>query len=335
MTDDTSSNLEDDKKPHGRDECTSIEFPKDELPERQPGKFPKLKIVNSEEYDASDSLQILSSDSPSLNAMRLYPALQDHKNLHRVWLAHSIPDGFWPHLLTRIISDASLKSILSAILFIPFMMQKCTFSYASYDAHTPSLWKLYQKRFVVEFKNTKLLELKEISNKFKSCTNKFNLSEQYASQIELTIYTKQVVTLHEEFHEKLKQNNSLKLAIRILILLEQHILEVGEEWFSDTFHDSCKNEILSYVPCPFGLSQDNGCNLCSNNNTDHKFLSIGSVDIFCFSLEDLVIACTQSRGITCPTHNEFLVQQIAPDIVSTYHVISYSKLYCDLDLAEK
>ena len=318
MTDDTSSNLEDDERPHGK-ECASTEFSKDELPERQPGKFPKLKIVSSEEYDASDSLQILSSDSPSLNAMRLQPALQDHKNLCRVWLAYLIPDGFWPHLLTRIISDASLKSILSTILFRPLMKKRCTFSYASCDAHTPSLWKLYQKRFVVEFKNTKLLELKEISNKFKSCTNKFNLSEQYASQIELTIYTKQVVTLHEEFHEKLKQNNSLKLAIRILILLEQHILEVGEEWFPGTFYDSCKNEILSYVPCPLGLSQDNGCNLCSDNNTDHKFLCIGGVDIFCFSLTDLVIACT---GIICPTHNEFLVQQIAPDIVSTYHVIS-------------
>ena len=75
-------------------------------------KFPELKIVKGQEFDSSDlsfSHQMLSRNVLSLKAKD--PQLVLHHNLHRVWLASFIPDGFWPQLLTRIISDDNISSL--------------------------------------------------------------------------------------------------------------------------------------------------------------------------------------------------------------------------------
>ena len=296
------------------EECISTICTQNERVECQSEEFPNLTIVSSQEFDLYDlPLLVLSGN---LKAKDSHIALPH--NLHRVWLASFIPDGFWPQFLTRIILDDSISSILSAFLFIPLKLNVCSLSYASL-ADVPSLWKLCQKGFVIEFGGTKLLELKEVSNKVKDYTSTLNLSIQYANQIELTLYTRQIMELHREYKERTSEQNVTRLITNLLILIEQHILDIGEEWFPNTFCDTCREEVLSYVPCPLGLSQsDNGCLLHSEDNTDHdhEVLHIDGFDVYCFSLKDLLIAFTEhSRSINCPTHKELIVEQIAPDMV--------------------
>ena len=240
-------------------------------------------------------------------------------NLHRIWLASFIPDGFWPQLLTRIISDDRISSILSEFLPIPLSKSR----YLSSDL---SALSLCQNGFLIHYDQTKLLELKEISNEIEDFTNTLNLSKKYATQIELTIYVNQIAALRNVYQKISPKQN---LASKLLVVIEQHILDIGEEWFPGTFYDTCSKEVFSYVPCPVGLSQDgdnNGCILQSDNTNDliHQFLHFGGRNIFCFSVKDLLDAyATQSRSINCPTHNELLVKEIAPDLVSHYH-----KLFC-------
>ena len=231
-------------------------------------------------------------------------------NLYRVWLAPFIPDGFWPQLLTRIILDDRISSILSDFLSIPLYKSR----YLSSDVSS-----LCQKGFSIHYDQTKLLELKEVSNEIKNTANKLNLSEKYATQIELTIYTSQIVALRNAYQKINTKQNFIRLASKFLVIIEQHILDIGEEWFPGTFYDTCSQEVYSYVPCPVCSSQGDNCIFHSDSANDptHQFLCFGGVNAFCFSARDLLDAyATQSRSINCPTHKELLVKEIAPDMVT-------------------
>ena len=283
-------------------------------------EFANLTIVKSQKFDSHDlPLPHQNDQMPSGNLFSMIKAKNSDSvlphNLHRVWLASFIPDGFWPQFLTRIILDDSISSILSALLFIPLKLNVCSLNYASPDA--PSLWKLYQKGFIIEYEQTKLLKLKEVSNEINDSTSTSNLSMEYANQIELTLYTQRIMKLYKEYQEKTSKQDVMRLITKLLVLIEQHILDIGEEWFPNTFNATCSKEVLSYVPCPLGLLQsDSACILHSNSSTDHEFLRIGGSDVYCFSLKDLLIAFTeQSRSINCPTHKELIVEHIAPDMV--------------------
>ena len=191
-----------------------------------------------------------------------------------------------------------------------------------------SLWKLCQKGLLIHYEQTKLLQLKEVSNEIRSSTKeRIYLSKKYAAQLELTIYTNQIA-LRNAYQGRSKQNVT-KLASKFLVAFEQHILDIGEEWFPDIFYDTCSRDGLAYIPCPVGLSQDdNGCILHSDGSIDltHQFriLRFSGRNIFCFSARDLLDAyATQSRCINCPTHKKLLVQQIAPDMVSLFYITNY------------
>lgn len=291
-----------------------------ELHEKVTCQFPNLTIVSSQKFDSYDLP--LSHQNEQMQSGNLFSMIKAKNsdsillhNLHRIWMASFIPDGFWPQFLTRIILDEGISSILSAFLFRPLKLKECSLNYASPDAL--SLWKLYQKGFLIEYEQIKLLELKEVSNKINDSTSTSNLSMQYTNQIELTLYTGQITGLYKKYQERTSKQDVTRLITKLLVLIEQHILDIGEEWFPNTFYNTYSKEVLSYVPCPLGLLQNgSGCVIHSNSSTDHEFLRIGGSDIYGFSLKDLLIAFTeQSRSINCPTHKELFVEHIAPDMV--------------------
>ena len=277
--------------------------------------FPKPKLVSSQEFDTTDLPFLPLRKIPSLKPKSLT------QNLYRTWLASFIPDGFWPQLLTKIISDDSTSSILSSILFIPLQNNRCSLSYANTGA--PSLWKLHQKGFVIEYEKKKLLELREASYKIDNFANELNLSKKYASQVELVVYTSQIASLYKECQEDGLRHNPIRMASKLLVLIEQHILDIGE-WFPDIFCDPQNGEVLSYVPCPLGILQEDECISCFDNSTDYRILCFGGFNVICFSLKDILEAyAKQSKYVSCPTHKRLSVQRLAPDVVS----LSFSKLF--------
>ena len=277
--------------------------------------FPCLNIVDSMSFENSTDLsspnKLQSCNQSWLKAANLDPVL--HPPLYRLWLATFIPDGFWPQLFTRIISDNGITSALSTLLHTALQNHEYDLSHVSKSA--PSLWKLYQKECKVEYDEIELLELKQVVN---TCTTITNLSEHYENQIEFKINIRNMALVHKNYGKNRSSGSKdvMKLATRILIFIEQHILDIGSEWFPGTICSNRSKEILSYVPCPLCLTEDShttsslDCSTC-------QIMCCDGCQVVCFSLKELLTAyALPSMSISCPVHHEILVQQLAPDMAS-------------------
>ena len=275
--------------------------------------FSKLNVVDSLSFEHSTDLsspaQLQSYYQSWSKAANLSLVL--HPHLHRVWLARFIPDGFWPRLFTKIVSDKEISSALSTLLHIALRDEQYDISQSR---SAPSLWSLHQKGCKVEHDTIELLELKEVKNTPGTIYSINNLSEQYGNQIELKIKVREIALVHKNSikNDSFEPVDIMKLATRVLVFIEQHILDIGSEWFPGTIYNSRNKEILSYVPCPTCISE----NHCLDD-PNHQFVCCDGCEAFCFSLKELLTAYAMpSMSVNCPIHNEISVQKLAPDMVT-------------------
>lgn len=280
-------------------------------------QFPRFNIVDSASFENSINSSLSSSidEKQWLKTTDLNPVL--HPPLRRIWLASFIPDGFWPQLLAKIILDNAICSTLSTILSTALQNNEYTLNLASPDAS--SLWRLSQLGLAIEYDKIKLVELMQTTN---VCNNsdKYNLSEQYTYQIELTIHIRDIVLVHKQEASQDSNSNVIRLATRVLVLIEQHILDIGKEWFPGTISDSRNKQTLSFVPCPLCISRNDDNTSYTDCVGGHWFLHCGGCKVVCFSFNDLLVAyALPPRSANCPLHKDMLVQQLAPDMVSTYY----------------
>ena len=167
------------------------------------------------------------------------------------------------------------------------------------------------------------MELKEVKNTPGTIYSTKNLSEQYGNQIELKIKVREIALVHKNSskNDSFEPVDIMKLATRVLVFIEQHILDIGSEWFPGTIHNSRNKEILSYVPCPTCISE----NHCLDD-PNHQFVCCDECEAFCFSLKELLTAYAMpSMSVNCPIHNEISVQQLAPDMVTCVCVCVFNK----------
>ena len=277
-------------------------------------RFPHCNIVDAMSFDSSMNLSEpgeISQEQLWLKAVNLNPIL--HPPLCRVWLASFIPDGFWPQLLSRIILDNSgIGYILSSLLSVALQNNEYTLNHASTDAS--SLWKLSQECLIVEYDNLKLIQLQLVTNVTDSDSDKYQLSEQYLNQIELTVHIRDIALVHKQ-DDNYREQNVIRLVTRLMVLIEQLILEVGEEWFPRTITGNLNNEVLSFVPCPLCLSQRSDS--LTLYDTNKQTVCFNGCKVVCFSLRELLEAyAVLPRIIKCPLHDDMLVQQLTPDMVS-------------------
>ena len=283
-------------------------------------EFPNFNIVDSASFETSLNMSssLHQSDErqwltrPNVNPM-LHPPLQ------RVWLATFIPDGFWPQLLAKIILDNAICSALSAILSHALQNNEYTLNHMC-SSGALSLWKLSQLGFAIEYDEIKILELKQTTNICDNSSDKYNLSEQYTYQIELTIHIRNILLVHKlETGDEVEDSkaNVIRLATHILVMIEQHLLDIGEEWFPGTISDDFSHQILSFVPCPLCVSE-NDDDTSYKDCTGQWLLQYGGHKAVCFSFKGLLNAYTlPSRSVKCPLHSDILVQQLAPDMVGS------------------
>lgn len=298
----------------GHDQCDTQEFPNFNIMDS--ASFETSLNMSSSSLHQSNERQWLKR--PDVNPM-LHPPLQ------RVWLATFIPDGFWPQLLAKIILDNAICSVLSAILSHALQNNEYTLNHTG-SSGALSLWKLSQLGFAIEYDEIRILELKQTTNTCDNGSDKYNLSDQYTYQIELTIHIRNIMLVHklktDDEVEDLKAD-VIRLATRILVMIEQHLLDIGEEWFPGTISDDFSHQILSFVPCPRCVSE-NDDDTSYKDCTGQWFLQYGGRKVICFSFKGLLSAYTlPSRSVRCPLHNDdILVQQLAPDMVGNYVVCS-------------
>jgi len=283
-------------------------------------RFPHCNIVDTISFENSMNLNEpvgMSQEQQWLKVVNLNPIL--HPPLCRVWLASFIPDGFWPQLLSRIILDKSgIGHILSSLLSAALQGDEYTLNHARTDAS--SLWKLSQECLIVEYDSLKLIELQLVTNVVDSSIDKYQLSEQYLYQIELIVHIRDIALVHKQDDNYCEQN-VIRLVTRLMVLIEQHILDIGEEWFPGTITGDFNKDVLSFVPCPLCLSQRS--NSLVLYNTGMPTVRFNGRKVVCFSLRDLLEAyAVPPRIIKCPLHDDMLVQQLTPDMVSNKLFIS-------------
>jgi len=285
---------------------------------RKEKRFPHCHIVDSMSFDSSCEPDEISQEQLWLKAVNLNPIL--HPPLCRVWLASFIPDGFWPQLLSRIILDISgIGYILSSLLSAALQSNEYTLNHASTDAS--SLWKLSQECLIMEYDNLKLIELQLVTNVTDSGSDKYQLSEQYLNQIELTVHIRDIALVHKQDNDYCEQK-VIRLVTRLMVLIEQHILDLGEEWFPGTITGDLNKEVLSFVPCPLCLSQRSDSLILYDTNK--QTVCFNGCKVVCFSLRELLEAyAVLPRIIKCPLHDDMLVQQLTPDMVS-YVIVKVS-----------
>jgi len=274
--------------------------------------FSKLNVVDSLSFEHSTDLSspaqlqaYYQSWSKAANTSLIL-----HPHLYRVWLAQFIPIGFWPRLFAKIVSDKEITSALSTLMHTGLHNNEFDVSHSSIS--TPSLWSLHQKGCKVEHDTIELLELKQVNTPGNIYSTN-NLSEQYGYQIELKVKVREIALVHRNNTDSCELIDIMKLATRVLVFIEQHILDIGSEWFPGTICNSRNKEILSYVPCPTCLLE----NTLSLDNPSHLSMCCDGQQAYCFSLKELLNAyATPSMSISCPIHYDIPVQQLAPDMVT-------------------
>ena len=237
--------------------------------------------------------------------------------LCRFWFSRFIPNGFWQRLQSRIVSDVEIKKVLLKLL--PIIQH--------HSLH--SLWNLWQSGIAIVYKKTTLLELKHEANFTLGDNGKLVL--RYGDhRIFLSINTAEFIFLHEtnvkaDCH--LSCEMILSLTTKLLVLIEQLILEL-DTWFPRTLQINPSGEVMSYVPC-YRCIQDAKVSLYFYYTEHVMIYLIGYSDnIFCFSFRKLLDLYSACRTPTCHHHGRFFVELCAPDIVSTYSVLSGHIEYC-------
>lgn len=290
-----------------------LELKKDWVPPQEP--FPRFGSIKSLTSPRSSCVQIDSMAKPHQDFVDIN--LLYHPVLSRIWLAHFIPEGFWPRLLSRIASDLEIDAIFTTLFQISLKHRKAgeLHSLSRTDMDGYSLWNLWKTGLAFVHENMLMLELKQVINTPLESTfnNQKAMSEKF--RIELAIYVSGINMIHHHSHTSLLSNNDLVgLCTKMLVLVEQHVMDVGEEWYSGILSKTPFEDICSYVMCSECLA--NQAHQYDPDFTKCRSVPVNGEEMFCFAFEDLLKSFYYSKPARCPYHQPILVQLLAPDIVS-------------------
>ena len=270
--------------------------------------FYNVNLLNSVSFE--ESTDLLSPYSACNDYQTTFitkkPDGTFYPSLCRIWLSPFIPDGFWPRLLHMIVSDREIHEVMVKLL--P----------TSQSSDQYSLWSLWQSGVAVVHQKITWLELKQEVN-YKLDYEKL-VSQHKNSRIFLSISTSKFVELHKNSPNTdchFSGDTVLKLCTKLLVLIEQLILEL-EEWFPRTFTFAGRSgEVESYIPCY--QCTHGGKEMTQFTYTDCVVLYDNDLqkEIICFSFEQLLQLYSRSESPVCQNHGKLLIELCAPDVVST------------------
>ncbi|XP_065896958.1 leucine-rich repeat serine/threonine-protein kinase 1-like isoform X2 [Dysidea avara] len=284
--------------------------------------FYNVSLLNSASFEKSTDL--LSPYSTYKNYLSTSKAKQHNATLYpplsRIWLSSFIPDGYWPRLLHRIVSDSEIREVM--LKLIP----------ASQHSGKYSLWSLWQSGIAIVYKKTTWLELKHEAN---FAMDDGKLVSQYKNcRIFLSIYTNKFVELHENSSNTnyLSCETVLSLNTKLLVLIEQLILEL-EEWFPATLEHLTSGEVECYIPCYHCTQQ--GEVAYQFTYTDHIVLYHNELqhNIFCFSFKQLLQLYSINESPVCQRHGKFSIELCTPDIAfkDVQHIVCGPDMPLNID----
>lgn len=226
--------------------------------------------------------------------------------LCRIWLSPFIPKSFWFRLASRIISATAITKIL--LNLVP------TIDSNSMKDADFSLWSLWQSGIAIIHAGITFLELK--------CedTNEEIVDHHKRHKIFLSISVPELIIHHQKLNFidsniSLSSKDVSSQATKLLVLIEQLILEIGE-WFPKILMEDESGGMMSYVPCCFCLQKKKVLKQFNTPEDNCTIINYNHQSLYCFSFIDLLSSHCNGKKIMCPRHGKVSVQHCAPDIVS-------------------
>lgn len=246
-----------------------------------------------------------------------------HPPLFRVWPAHFIPEGFWPRLLCRVASDLEIDAIFTKLFPSTLKDRKIGESHClnRTDIEGCFLWNLWKTGLVFVHEGLTLLELKQGINgpvKYELIANSHLFSEKYRIEVVVHVSSLAVVHYHNCQQCPLPNKEIVKLGTKLLVLIEQHVINIGEEWYRNTLSKTEAGCVSSYVVCSECLADKPKI-----ENPDYNtcyYMSLSDDVVVCFAFKEVLKSFVESKPLKCPCHQDIPIQLIAPDLVSVQSV---------------
>ena len=243
--------------------------------------------------------------------------------LCRIWLSPFIPENFWYRLASRIVSATEITNVLLKLL--PIAVDSNSLKNTG-----NSLWSLWKYGIVVMREDITFLELKYEDN-IKRNGGLADYPEKH--KIYLSISIPEFFSYHKKLNiidsnVSLSCENILSQATKLLVLIEQLIIEIGE-WFPGTLMEDMAGGVISYAPCCFCLQSKSFLKHFSTSDAD-RYITVfyDGQRLCCFSFTELLSSYSDNQAIVCPHHNKVPVQLCAPDIVSYVSFDSITDCLC-------
>ena len=302
---------------------------------------------------ASTSNAPITSDYPQFNTIKshtsvsslyrqfsepLYQTIGDievniayHPPLFRIWLANFIPEGFWPRLLCRIASDLEIDATFTKLFPSTLKRRQVGESHSlnRTDIEGCFLWNLWKTGLVFIHEGITLLELRQGTNEpvnYELVANSYLFNEKY--RVEVVVHVSSLAVVHNHDCQKsspLPTKEIVKLGTKLLVLIEQHIIDIGEEWYCNTLSKTKDGNVSSYVVC-------SECLACKPHVptqgyiTSYFICSNGDI-LICFAFEDVLKKFVESKPVNCPCHQEIPISLLAPDLVSYQKCSRYLSIH--------
>ena len=287
---------------------------------------PVVLTTDYPQYPLFQSLKNFSSTSSSYHPLMqpLHQNIDDieiniayYPTLYRIWLAHFIPEGFWPRLLCRITSDVEIDATFTK-LFPSTLKVDESHSLNRTDIEGCFLWNLWKTGVVFMHEGVTLLELKQCINgpvNYDLVANSYLFSEKY--RIEVIVHISSLALVHNYDCQQLSLSSKdiVKLGTKLLVLIEQHIINVGDEWYLNTLSKTRDGNVSSYVVCSECMADKPIIN-CPSYTCSYYFSLDDDNASICFAFEDVLDSLIKSKPLNCPYHQAIPIQLIAPDLVS-------------------
>ena len=190
------------------------------------------------------------------------------------------------------------------------------------------LWNLWKTGLVFIHEGVTLLELKQGINepvKDKLLANTRVLSEKYRIEVVVHMSSLAVVHNHDCQQSSLPNKEIITLGTKLLVLIEQHVIDIGEEWYSNTLSKTQGGNVCSYVVCSECLAGKPY--ITNSHHTTSYFVSFNGETLVSFAFEDILKSFVESKPLNCSCHQEIPIPLLVPDLVSHQQTREYLCIY--------
>ena len=226
--------------------------------------------------------------------------------IRRIWFSNYIPDGFWPRLICRIMTDQQIKSILS--------------NYKDTENHTHLSWVCWRNGIVFKSRGYTLFIVHLVTDTH---------HKDFKYRIEVHIYIPEMNDIIQDF--LLQESdyfdempNPIGDGTRLMVAVSNHI-----SFLSSWFHGMLSNE-NGYIPC--WKCYSNIPALTNDDNTvinpDAISIYVDNRKVYCLSFNSCIVPACTGNDLQCIAHNTLIVIQTAPDLVCLLLLLIQLLCYC-------